>query len=218
EPEVLGGYLLESLATDNSQDLRLNNFISKIRGHYKHDEVDRALLEAWAWLVRDGLLIAATDDAYFISRRGKKLKGRQDVEAYRKSNILLKEALHPVIADHVWPIFIRGDYETAVFQAFKEVEIAVRAAGRFESTDVGTDLIDKAFDCNSGPLADMTLSEAERQAVRALFAGAVALFENPSSHRHRTLDDGKEAAEMISLASLLMRTIDRRAGSTKTRK
>jgi len=218
EPEALGGYLLESLSTGNSQDLRLENFISRIRAHYKQDAVNSALLEAWAWLVREGLLIASKDDTYLISRRGRRLKGRQDLESYRKSNILPKESLHPVIADRVWPNFIRGEYETAVFQAFKEVELAVRTAGRFQATDIGTDLIGKAFDSNSGPLTDMALPEAERQAMLALFAGAVGLFKNPSSYRHVTLSDPKEAAEMISLASLLMRTVDSRTESTRTEK
>jgi len=162
EPEALGGYLLESLSTGKSEDLRLDNFVSRIRAHYKEDEVNSALLEAWAWLVREGFLIPATNDTYLISRRGRQLKGRQDLEAYRNSNILPKESLHPVISDRVWPNFIRGEYETAVFQAFKEVEVAVRTAGGFQATDIGSDLIDKAFDYNFGLLIDMMLSEADR--------------------------------------------------------
>jgi uncharacterized protein (TIGR02391 family) len=212
EPEALGGYLLESLSTGNSQDLRLTSFLPRMRAHYKQDAVNNALLEAWSWLVREGLLIATTQDTYLVSRRGSKLKGRQDLEAYRRSNILPKASLHPVIADRVWPDFVRGEYETAVFQAFKEVEAAVRAAGRFQPTDIGADLIEKAFDCNSGPLTDMELPEAERRAKLALFSSSIGLFKNPSSFRHRTLNDPREAAEMIGLASLLMRTVDSQAG------
>jgi uncharacterized protein (TIGR02391 family) len=208
EPEELGGYLLEALSTGNSENVSLSKFTSRAREHYKQDAVNNALLEAWAWLVREGLLIAVKDDVYLISRRGQRLKGRQDLQAYRRSNILPRESLHPVIADRVWPNFIRGEYETAVFQAFREVEVAVRTAGKFQATDTGTDLMGKAFNCNSGPLTDMTLPETERQAMLALFAGAVGLFKNPSSHRHMALTDPKAAAEMISFASLLMRTID----------
>jgi uncharacterized protein (TIGR02391 family) len=115
----------------------------------------------------------------------------------------------------VWPNFIRGEYETAVFQAFKEVEDAVRTAGGFQSTDIGTDLIGKAFEPNSGPLTDLGLPEAERKAMLALFTGAVGLFRNPSNPQHRSLTNPNEAAEMISFASVLMRTVDSRRESAK---
>ena len=64
-------------------------------------------------------------------KRGQQVKGRQDLDSFRRSNILPKKSLHPVIAATVWSNFILGKYETAVFEAFKEVEIAVREPVQF---------------------------------------------------------------------------------------
>ncbi len=215
EPEELAPYLLEHLAT-NKDHLHPGNFFNAslgttVMGHYKNDErVEHALREAWSWLEREGLLVRK-EYGYFISRRGQRLRARQDFDAFRRSNVLPKASLHPVIAERVWSNFIRGEYDTAVFQAFKEVEVAVRAAGEFPPDEVGTKLMAKAFKVGVGPLADTSLPEAEQLAMVNLFTAAVGLFKNPTSHRHVALNDPSEAAEMISFASLLMRTVDSRS-------
>ena len=212
EAEELAPYLLEHLA-GNSNHLHPSNFFnasvgSTVMGHYGKDErVEQALREAWSWLEREGLLVLK-EYGYFISRRGQRLHGRQDFSAYRRSNILPKASLHPVIAEKVWSSFVRGEYDTAVFQAFKEVEVAVRHAGHFEADEVGTKLMARAFKVGAGPLTDAALPEAEQLAMVNLFTAAIGLFKNPTSHRHVALTDPSEAAEMISVASLLMRMVD----------
>jgi len=218
EPEELAPYLLEHLASNPNQ-LHPQNFFNAsvgttVMGHYGKDErVEHALREAWSWLEREGLLVAR-DYGCFISRRGQRLRGRQDFDAFRRSTVLPRASLHPIIAERVWSTFVRGEYETAVFQAFKEVEVAVRTAGRFGPADIGTILMGKAFTVRVGALTDSTLLEAEQLAMLNLFSGAVGLFKNPSTHRHLVLNEPSEAAEMVFFASLLMRIVDTRAGAT----
>jgi uncharacterized protein (TIGR02391 family) len=179
-------------------------------------EANGALMEAWSWLEREGLLIKdgeTPNDFYFISRRGKRLKAREDLDAYRKANILPKAQLHPLIARVVYPAFLRGDYDTAIFEAYKEVEVAVRTAGSFSHDDYGEPLMRDAFapaDKNrpAGPLADVTLPSGEQMAMSHLFAGAFGVYRNSTGHR-RVGVDAVDAAEVIVLASQLLRTVDR---------
>lgn len=220
EPEELAPYLLEHL-TGNSNHLNLGSLLESSLGsgvmrHYGNNiRVEQALREAWSWLVREGLLVEKPHGWFFISQRGQRLRGRQDFAAYQRSNVLPKASLHPVIAESVLSNFIRGEYDTAVFQAFKEVEVAVRAAGHFPADEVGTKLMGKAFKVGVGPLTDTTLPEAEQLAMVNVFSGAIGLFKNPSSHRHVDLNDPSAAAEMISFASLLLRVVDGRVAAIR---
>jgi uncharacterized protein (TIGR02391 family) len=135
------------------------------------------------------------------------MKSAADVAAYRKANLLPKALLHPAIATKTHAAFLRGEYDTAVFQAFREVEIAVRQAGNFSATDLGVDLMDKAFHNTNGPLTDQSVPESEREATRLFFRGAIGRYKNPHSHRHVPITDATEAVELLLLASHLLRIV-----------
>lgn len=100
-------------------------------------------------------------------------------------------------------MFLRGDYDVAVFQAFKELEVAVRAAGKFDEELIGTKLMRKAFDPDAGPLRSEGLVWAEREAIAHLYAGAIGYCKNPQSHREVQLRP-TEAAQLIAFASYLL--------------
>ena len=120
------------------------------------------------------------------------------------------ELLQPTLAEKVWPQFLRGDHDVAVFQAFKEVEVAVRKGGNYPNDLLGVKLMRAAFHPDTGPLSDMTLVTAERESEMHLFAGASGHAKNPPSHRDVNLTR-QEAARLIVFASHLLAIVERRA-------
>lgn len=177
------------------------------------EEVRLALMEAWAWLEREALLIPRSDndrDWVRFSRAADKIEVRTDFDSYRKASLLSRDGLHPRINVAISSSFLDGRYDTAVFEAFRAVEVEVRSRGKFAPTDLGVKLMREAFAVNAGPLADAAAPAAEQQATSDLFAGAIGTFKNPASHRLGTVEDPEIASEMIGLASLLMRMLDKR--------
>ena len=130
-----------------------------------------------------------------------------DVVDALTDDLLPKRLLHPVIAQKVLSIFIQGSYGPAIFEALKQVEIAVREAGNYTENDRGTDLMRKAFHVDNGNLTDQNQHPAEKQARSDLFAGAIGSYKNPGSHRDVEIT-AEEAAELIILAGHLLRIVD----------
>jgi hypothetical protein len=62
-----------------------------------------------------------------------------------------------------------------------------------------------------GPLRDPKMDKGEADATMALFWDALGVFKNPASHRNITYDDPTQASEVILLADLLLRILDRAA-------
>jgi uncharacterized protein (TIGR02391 family) len=120
-----------------------------------------------------------------------------------------RRLLHPLVREKAWPCFKRGEYDQAVFQAFKQVEIRVREAAGLPADVVGTDLMRKAFATKGGPLTLATEPTAEKEALSHLFAGSMGRYKNPLSHRD-VPSEATETVALLLLASHLLRVVDSR--------
>lgn len=219
EPNEIAGVALELLASSGPNEpsrLHPSNFTSRDTiGKYpdnRREEIECALMEGWTWLLQEGLIAPRPGDTsgwHFITRRGQRIKDRDGLAAYRNSVILPRKLLHAAIAQACWPAFLRGDHDTAVFQAFKELEVAIRDAGKFKAEDYGVDLARKAFHESTGPLSNQSALVSEKQALSHLVAGALGSYKNPHSHRKVKLT-AEEAVEMIVLSRHLLKIVDAR--------
>lgn len=170
------------------------------------------LSDAWAWLQAHGLLgpdpTQSTGGWQRVTARGHEIANDPNAVAAVLADERLAMQLHPLLEADVRAIFALGNYETAAFSAMKAVEVRVRALAGASDSAIGVKLMRESFKAG-GPLADPDADGGEQVATMELFAGAIGTFKNPTSHRVVTYNDPAEAAEVVLLADLLTRLLDR---------
>ena len=225
EPESLrtlsaaecGLILLRHLA--KSTDLNVNSTMRAAQQAYEYNnEPNVALLlnrlsDSWAWLESRGCIgpnpTQTGGDWRRLTTRGIQLAESDHVLAVIEAEDRLSLNLHPTLESKVRPIYSLGDYETAAFAAMKAIEVRVRTLSGESDSAVGVKLMRNAFKKDGGKLADVDADPGEQVATMELFAGAIGTFKNPASHRTVDYEDPTEAAEIVLLADLLMRLLDR---------
>jgi uncharacterized protein (TIGR02391 family) len=219
EPEELAGVLLDLVPLVMNGPRFVIGSFTQPTPPYENDypqaartEIEFAIAEATSWMQAQGIIMrdpGQPADWYVLTRRGKQIGSRANLEAYKAARTLPTDLLQPYLEKKVALPFARGDYDAAVFQAFKEVEIAVRQVAHLGPELIGTNLMSRAFNPENGPLADQALVPAERQAEMALFTGAMGHAKNPTSHREVNLSR-QEAARLIVFASHLLDIVTKR--------
>lgn len=183
---------------------------------YPNKEIELLISSAFSLLISKNLIVPTNPGSRYhsISPAGEAAltSDEQFAEILNIDEVPTK-FIHPRLRRSVVPILMRGDYDTAIFRAFKEVEVAVREACATISGSkaYGDSLINSAFNPDkNGPLVDENESENEKKSILSLFAGAFGHFRNPQGHRHVGVETIGEAIEAILLAGYLLRVVEHR--------
>lgn len=218
----LGAYVLEVLMSAGPTESGVwnrRNFCMQVSREYRTSSgeapdmnVGIACSSAWAWLEANGFICRHPEqdnEWYLPTAKGQLLRNHQELRQFMTNERLPEAFLHPELLANVRPLFFQSRFETAVFEAFKTLEVAIRTAAHLGHDLVGVQLASRAFNPEDGPLTDRTAEKGERVALMNLMTGALGSYKNPASHR-RVEIAADEAKDMIVLASHLIKIVDSR--------
>jgi uncharacterized protein (TIGR02391 family) len=224
-PDELGPEIVLDLQRTPNEFFSPTNFPGNLARRYQRElptrEFSSAVREAIDWARRELLLVqhhnsTPPSDALTLSRRGLTFT-RDDIERIRLERILPDILLHDRIRRACIDIFNTGHHQAAVFKAFRTLEVAIREAAGYAPNEHGGTMINNAFnEKEGGPLVDDRAPPSEQRAMRFLMVGSVGLFRNPRGHRDVDLDDPKEAAELLIVASHLLRMVEKRVAARQS--
>jgi uncharacterized protein (TIGR02391 family) len=149
------------------------------------------------------------DQHKILTEKGKKAV-QQDIDHMKLPSVdidqqLSRDDLRAKVRDD----FLSGDYETAVFKAFRFLEESVRAKAGEPASSIGLALMSAAFSPSSGKLKHPGAAlPQEQDGLHQMMRGAIAWFKNPSSHRTVPRDDAQQASHVLAFANLLLDLLD----------
>ena len=119
--------------------------------------------------------------------------------------------IHPKLPEVVRSLFDDGHYAQASFEAFKFIDNQIQRLT--SDSESGFKLMMRVFHENS-PLIQLTPCQTtserdEQKGYQLLFAGSVLAIRNPRGHEHSVRDDPDTCMDHLSLASLLLRRLEK---------
>lgn len=180
----------------------------------ERDELKAKLRQAWSWLERQGYVVAdhgqhggnwkvITATGWEIARAADVAATLHRVQAAAQLDIELHSRLRAAGVDTT---FRAGDTDSAIRDAFADLEDAIRTLAGYSRSAYGVTMMSKAF-AKNGPLGS-AVDPQQQVGTQRMFEGAFAVLRNPAGHGPTGLAVA-EAVETVLHADLLMRQLDR---------
>ena len=115
--------------------------------------------------------------------------------------------LHPDIRSKCWDLYTDGNYDEAILNATKALEVAVRTKANLPQSCVGVDVINTAFSLKK-PLLCYSKIDAEQEGMMSLLRGIIQVFKNPQSHCFVGVQDKSECLRVLLMCSNLLSVVD----------
>lgn len=115
--------------------------------------------------------------------------------------------LHPDIHARCWSLYTQGDYDSAILNATKAIEVAVRKKAQLADEVVGVDVVNLAFSLKNSVL-QYSQVKAEQEGMMSLLRGIIQVYKNPQSHRFVGMQNASECLGILLMCGSLLYTID----------
>jgi uncharacterized protein (TIGR02391 family) len=214
EPDEIGLRMLpDLLSVDPRQPVGWNNYRIGTYGDLHRQGIEEEgprsailarLAAGWQWLRNAGFLGPHPDHSNPGDESPTAEARSADTARLADQHVMavLREArLDADLRARAIPIFRRGTYSAAVFQAFLELEDRVRVSSRLARLD-GVDLMTQAFK-PGGPLANGDRI-GDQEGAMGLFRGAFGVFRNEGGHQTLAHEDPQQALALVLFVNLLL--------------
>ena len=162
-------------------------------------------------LVRDGYIKGSQKvGKYILTNKGAEIV-KLDFDTIKLPRIDLSILLSSRydLLKRVYSSYLNGDYETAIFKAFKLLEEKVRTKAGLPISDRVQDIMSDAFKLKGGRLMHPNaITNGEKDGLHFLVRGAIMFFKSPRSHRTVIEEDPNKIIEILLFAKYLLDLVD----------
>lgn len=143
------------------------------------------------------------NEQFFPTKTGFRFPERGFRRVVQKYALMPESYVHPTIIKKCFSLLHNHEYESAILQAFKAIEVSVRDKIGAPADCFGERLLKKAFNPDDGVLTNQELPRSERFAFLNYITGAFSFYRNASSHRDVELDFITSFKKIVVASDLL---------------